>query len=480
MFSKAAGTWPSEGMTMGTRNYDLEKSSEDWTEESHRQLNQKNHGVFLRNLRYRLMSMYRRIFTLVFCVNLALLLFLSIGEKPYLAKISNASLGNLLAAVLIRNDNIINFLFRLFASMPTTWPLPIRRLGAKIYHLGGLHSGCAIFAVGWHLWLTIAMTRSASADLPVASVLSVSLCYGILVLLTLQATLAYPNLRQKHHNSFEYTHRYFGWMTVFLAWFLVLSLTRDLSQISGQSLGLALITSPAFWFLLFILMSIVSPWALTRKMPIKIQVLSRHACRIYIYDRRFAKAYPGSFVRLSTNPAGEWHSFAAIAESTENGGPGGYSVVVSNAGDWTGGMISRAFEDTPKEIWIRGVPTCGVLHVAKMFRKIVLVATGSGIGPCLAVLRAGEVEARVLWSTREPQATYGRAIVDDVLKADPQAVIYDTQKRGRPDVVKMAYGIYIQAHAEAVIIISNPALTHRVVYGLESRGIPAFGAIWDS
>lgn len=111
--------------------------------------------------------MYRRIFTLVFCVNLALLLFLSIGEKPYLAKISNASLGNLLAAVLIRNDNIINFLFRLFASMPTTWPLPIRRLGAKIYHLGGLHSGCAIFAVGWHLWLTIAMTRSASADLPV-------------------------------------------------------------------------------------------------------------------------------------------------------------------------------------------------------------------------------------------------------------------------------------------------------------------------
>lgn len=109
-----------------------------------------------------------------------------------------------------------------------------------------------------------------------------------------------------------------------------------------------------------------------------------------------------------------------------------------------------------------------------------LVATGSGIGPCLAVLRAGEVEARVLWSTREPQATYGRAIVDDVLKADPQAVIYDTQKRGRPDVVKMAYGIYIQAHAEAVIIISNPALTHRVVYGLESRGVPAFGAIWDS
>jgi ferredoxin-NADP reductase len=122
----------------------------------------------------------------------------------------------------------------------------------------------------------------------------------------------------------------------------------------------------------------------------------------------------------------------------------------------------------------------GVLHVAKLFRRVVLVATGSGIGPCLAVLRAGEVEARVLWFTREPQDTYGRAIIDDVLKANPQAMIHDTQSRGRPDVGRMAYGLYIQAHAEAVIIISNPALTHRVAYGLESRRVLAFSAIWDS
>ena len=34
--------------------------------------------------------------------------------------------------------------------------------------------------------------------------------------------------------------------------------------------------------------------------------------------------------------------------------------------------------------------------------------------------------------------------------------------------------------AEAVIVISNKKLTWQVVYGLESRGIPAYGAIWDS
>jgi phosphoribosylamine-glycine ligase len=34
--------------------------------------------------------------------------------------------------------------------------------------------------------------------------------------------------------------------------------------------------------------------------------------------------------------------------------------------------------------------------------------------------------------------------------------------------------------AEAVCVISNPVLTARIVYELESRGIPAFGPIFDS
>jgi len=34
--------------------------------------------------------------------------------------------------------------------------------------------------------------------------------------------------------------------------------------------------------------------------------------------------------------------------------------------------------------------------------------------------------------------------------------------------------------AEAVGVISNPTLTQKLVYGLTSRGIPAYGAIFDS
>jgi hypothetical protein len=135
----------------------LEVAAQDWTEHAAHELMQKRHGTFMRNLRYRVMIMYRRLFNLVFCANFAVSLFLSIGEKPSLASLAslaNASIGNLLAAGLIRNDHVVNVLFHLFASMPNTWPLTIRRLGAKIYHFGGLHSGCAIFAIAWHHWLT--------------------------------------------------------------------------------------------------------------------------------------------------------------------------------------------------------------------------------------------------------------------------------------------------------------------------------------
>ena len=59
-------------------------------------------------------------------------------------------------------------------------------------------------------------------------------------------------------------------------------------------------------------------------------------------------------------------------------------------------------------------------------------------------------------------------------------VILDTRKYGKPNMVKLTYRLVREFNAEAVCIISNQKLTREVVYGMVSRGIPAFGAIWDS
>jgi hypothetical protein len=76
--------------------------------------------------------------------------------------------------------------------------------------------------------------------------------------------------------------------------------------------------------------------------------------------------------------------------------------------------------------------------------------------------------------------TYGFDIYDSVLKADPQALVIDTTLAGRPDMVTHTYQLFVESGAEAVFVISNPRLTRKIVYAMETRDIPAFGPIWDS
>lgn len=153
-----------------------------------------------------------------------------------------------------------------------------------------------------------------------------------------------------------------------------------------------------------------------------------------------------------------------------------FSVLVSNAGDWT----SRQIRTGPTKLWVRGVPACGVLRIAPLFKSIVLVATGSGIGPCLPVIYAKKVPIRIFWSTPHPEANFGPEVIQAIRDADPNAVIHNTKTMGRPDMVAITYRLLRESGAEAVAIISNKKLTQLVVYAMESRGIPAYGAIFDS
>lgn len=121
--------------------------------------------------------------------------------------------------------------------------------------------------------------------------------------------------------------------------------------------------------------------------------------------------------------------------------------------------------------------------MARLFRSVIVVTTGSGIGPALAVIQdipSRGTRCRVIWSTPSPEVTYGKGICDAVHAVDQEAVIIDTRKEKRPDLVQRAWELYCREEAEAVFIISNPKLTRKVVYGLEGRGVPAYGPIWDS
>ena len=125
---------------------------------------------------------------------------------------------------------------------------------------------------------------------------------------------------------------------------------------------------------------------------------------------------PGHFTRISNSPLMEWHGFAAVPEP----GKEGYSLVVSRAGDWTSKMI----DEPPTQLWVRGVPCYGVLRITPLFRRVVFVATGSGIGPCAPCILEQRVPIRLLWTSPNVRQTFGDEFVDSILEKSPGAVIY--------------------------------------------------------
>ena len=440
-------------------------------------LPKKKHGRFMRNLRWTWLSVYHRLNLLVLLPNILAMVIL--GAKHSLLSLSPASMSlavavNVIAAVLIRQELVINFLFVLIGSTPHWIPLRIRRILAKIYHLGGVHSGAGIAATVWYTLLNTVVLKGYLKN-NVAGLhneLAITVTTFIIDILFISIIVfAHPKLRNKFHNTFEAVHRFAGWSAVGLFWaqFFLIAEVQQKAQVPTPAFSSVVYHSPILYLLLIITLSLILPWLRLRKVAVVPEKLSNHAIRLHFtYCNLPLCAAP----RISDSPLTEWHAFAGIPEDDGSG----FSVIVSKAGDWT----ARIIREEPKFLWVRGIPERGVLHVAPIFRSMVLVATGSGIGPVLSLLTARNVACRILWSTQDPQKTYGRRVVADVLLADPDAVIINTSTQKRPDLVQEAHSLYTSSGAEAIFVISNPKVTRKVVFGLESRGLPTFAPIFDS
>lgn len=285
------------------------------------------------------------------------------------------------------------------------------------------------------------------------------------------------------------------------------------SSQSAPSFGKTLSANATFWMLIFITLLVIYPWSRLRLRNVQAEPLSSHCVKLN-FD--YCAAHYGQAIRLSDAPLKETHAFATIPNPAlppdlekgphgaletvarpaglSNAGKRGFSIIISDAGDWTRKII----RNPPAKMYTRGVPQYGVLRVAGMFDPVIIIATGSGIAPCLSLfVEMPNHPVRVIWLATSPLETFGQGIVDAVYAADPDAVIVDTRKSGRPDLVKIAHSIWEDSRieglqgqqarprkaagaCEAVVIISNQKVTRKVVYGLEARGVAAYGAIFDS
>ncbi|KAM3508798.1 hypothetical protein MY11210_006584 [Beauveria gryllotalpidicola] len=427
-----------------------------------------------RGLAYRILIIYRTLFSLVVLLNVGVLVLLvALRADSQLLKLVVSA--NLTLAVLVRQDAVINILYTVFCSVPKNAPLWIRRRCAKIYHLGGVHSAAGVCSTIWLLGSNVSSTVSYVRDKDrIDSLASIVVSWMICALCCTMIGFAYPTFRKRYHNTFEQSHRFMGWTTLLLFWVKTVLNAMDTAQ-PGQDLGKVLVQSPAFWLLVVATCSIASSWVFLRKVPVETVPLSDHAA---VLSFTYTVPVNGTFTRISTRPLLEWHSFATIPQPEPNAlaAQKGYSLVVSNAGDWTKSCIQNA----PRSVWVRGVPTCGVMRIATLFNRIVVIGTGSGIGPLLGHIQSPSCKTQLLWSTKSPEKTFGKPVLDTIYRTIPDAVIHDTATKGRPDLLKMGYNLAVASDAEAVIIIANEKITKKVVYGLETRGIAAYGAIWDS
>ncbi|KAF1920256.1 hypothetical protein BDU57DRAFT_552695 [Ampelomyces quisqualis] len=408
------------------------------------------HG--LRWLRHRAFILYRRFFSVILLVNVVvagLLLYRKIEKvMNVLTHLSTATAANLL---------------------PTSFPLLIRRHCARVFHIGGIHSGCALAAIVWYATSVIASSlelarRSYAQHVSLALTI---LSYFVLAIFLAMGVTSHPKFRAKYHNVWELTHRFGGWTSLVLLWTQTLIATKDASQ--EVAVAQAYLRSPSIWLLAVATAALIFPWLYLRKVAVRSEVLSQHAVRLWF---EYTTPVVGTAVRLAERPLVDWHGFATIPNRNGKG----FSLIVSRAGDFTGRTIERA----PTHIYVRGIPTCGVLRIATLFRSVVLVATGSGIGPCLAVILAQKVPCRIVWTAPNPEKTFGQDIVDSIKRTDPHAVIWNTRTQGKPNVSLLAHTLWKESGAEAVCVISNKKLTTKIVYDMEARGIPAYGAIFDS
>ncbi|MCX5334268.1 hypothetical protein [Streptomyces sp. NBC_00140] len=395
-----------------------------------------------RLLKHPRLMHYNRLAALVLTANL---IFLYASWTPSTRTMGHAALADLALAILVRQQYVINLLFKLATWAPPSWPLKVRWTLGKVYHFGGLHVGGALAGASWFLALTITTT-----DGPLMAV-----GWTLTALLALIIATALPPFRSRHHDHFEKIHRFGGWTALALFW------THTLLASPGP-VEVAVLSVVTF--------SVALPWLRLRKVDVRVERPSPHVV-LARFDHG-ETPFAGSSTAISRSPLKEWHSFANVPAPGEPG----FRLTISRAGDWTGDFI----DDMPNRIWVKGITTAGVANIETLFTKVVYVATGSGIGPCLPHLLAAEVPSRLVWATRDPRTTYGDDLVDEILAVQPHALIWDTSRDGKPDMVRLAYAAYRDFGAEAVICISNKKLTWQVVHGLEQRGIPAYGAIWDS
>jgi hypothetical protein len=362
-----------------------------------------------------------------------------------------ASLVNLVIAVMARHDGIVRGAFRLGTVIGSY------RLHQLTYHLGQLHRAMAMAGSAWFVIAIAAGGWDTAAR-----------AAGVAILAILMAMMwtARDGARHTSHNRFEAVHRYGGWASLAVLTELVL---RQAASASGSTTGL--LAQPSVLLLAVLVALVVHPWLGVRRLPVQVLRVTDHVVILALAGRGSV----GEFVRVSREGR-EWHSFAVATTGAE--GPDRYCLVVRRAGDWTE-RLARDAEcgRPPSHLLVRRMRGRGFMYHAQAYRRVLIVATGAGIGPVLPyLLGASPVAFECLWIGRDHRAAVGRDLVRRA-QASGTVTLIDSSS-GRPDVGSRVAALAPQY--EAVFVVGNAQVRDEVACVCEDLRVPWYGPTFDS
>jgi hypothetical protein len=436
------------------------------------------HRQRLQRLWLHWFTAYRILIGLTFIVNATVLVFLATQKRPHrrlsLPGPLIATAANIFVAVIVRQEDLINASFSLVAKTPMSLPLWARKIIADFHHYGGLHVGCSVSALLWYVLFVYFNTSFFVDEVKKGSAsgwmyADIVTCWVFVVAILGVCVTALPKLRVKFHNTFEHTHRFGGWIALLVLWLNAgVSIHNDGSPPMYKNAAVWLLAATTFFIIL--------PWTRISRVPITAEAVSSREVKLTFPYKNMPYT---STTRFSLSPLMEWHAFATIPSSDSTSA----YIVVSQAGDWTKTIIANP----PSHIWMRKPAAKNFLSFAPLFSSLLLVATGAGIGPLLSLLsspviaqmRSDGKQVRVMWCVYAPEAPHWQFVQDIIRNVDPMPKIFDSRE-GRPDLEFETQYMKEVCGIEAVMVVSNAAVTRGVVEGIKVKGGAAYGAVFDS
>lgn len=412
---------------------------------------------------------YRMLFTFVTLLNLAGVILAALGVFPYAENhLGSLVLGNLLMAVLMRNELFLRSLYVIAIYGLRSWaPVPIKvAVTSILQHVGGIHSGCAVSGFGWLLYkiVDILIHRSVQHG----SVLATGIITNVAVMVSIMS--AFPWVRNTHHNVFERHHRFIGWLGLASTWvFVILGNSYNIKTGVWDAQANILISTQEFWFAAFMTVFILIPWFTLRRVPVDVEIPSPKVA-ILRFRRGMQQGLLGRISRTSTL---EYHAFGIISEGRKSK----YHYMICGVqGDFTKGIVTNP----PKMVWTREMKFAGVGHASAMFKRGIRICTGTGIGAALSTCIQSP-NWFLIWIGSDQEKTFGPTITGLIYdNIEPERrILWDSKKRGRPDTVALLKEIYASFQAEVIFITSNKRGNDEMIQGCRANGLNVFGTLWD-